>query len=119
MDQPRSYSRYVLVALCIAVVFTALVLVALNAWMKQPGENMVFKGSGYTDGYRDGFNAAREKMKIVAGSDILEDATSSNGEVISVSSDRLVVKQTSLDTDPVVDGVDNERTVTLAKDAKG
>jgi hypothetical protein len=117
MDQPRSYSRYILVALCIAVVFTALILVALNAWMKQPGSSFGFKDR-YQDGYVQGCKDTRERL-LTAG--LLRrdpDPKALVGIVVSVGKDSLVVKQTNLDTNPIVDNVPDERNVLVASSTK-
>jgi len=117
MDQPRSTSRYILVALCIVVVFTALVLVALNAWMKSSG-NPLAAADRYQEGYSKGYSDAREHLRTLGMIIEPADTRSFSGSVVSVGSGSLVVKQTSLDTDPIIDKVPDERNVTVASSTK-
>lgn len=119
----HSTSRYILVVLCVAVVGTSLVLVALNALVKQPGSKLAFQSGASltscpagdaTTAYKNGYNAAREKLRA---SGLLTTPVSNNilsGTVVAVGTDTLTVKQNNLDTDPIADGIPDERIVTVA-----
>ncbi|MCI0478929.1 hypothetical protein L0Y59_00075 [Candidatus Uhrbacteria bacterium] len=103
--------------LCIAVVGTALVLVALNAWMNQQGGNAIFKDR-YTDGFKEGYTEARQRM---AGAGCILNPEGPNrlrASVKAVLEDSLIVEQMSLDTHPDVDRVSDERTVTISPETK-
>ncbi|MFH1078443.1 MAG: hypothetical protein V1745_04175 [Patescibacteria group bacterium] len=122
MDQqaPRSASRTILVTLCVAVVGTALVLVALNAWMTQrPGNTGgLFKDrydEGYVKGYQDAREAMRTKGLLI---DPTTDVRTMVGTVLSVGEESLVVKQLTLDASPAVDGVPDERNIIVASSTK-
>jgi hypothetical protein len=117
MEQPRSASRYILVALCVVIVFTALVLVAMNAWMKQPG-NPIATTDRYQEGYSKGYSDARERLRSAGLLSAPSETNILNGTVLSVGNGSIVVKQTNLDTDPTVDQVPDERTITITSSTK-
>lgn len=117
MDQPRSTSRYILVALCVVVVFTALVLVALNAWMKQGGGLSVV-ADRYQEGYVKGYTDARDDLRAHGLLMASVETRMFSGTVVSVGDGSLVVKQTSLDTNPTIDKVPDERSVSVASSTK-
>ncbi len=122
--QQGSLSRYILVVLCIAVVFTTLVLIALNSWVKNrelsgiPAIDQVLSGQTYEDGYKAGFMAAREKFSIKPPMPANIEVKMVNGEIQALSNDSMEVLVTSLDTDPTVDGVSDTRTVAIDKNTK-
>lgn len=116
-----STSRYVLVALCVVVVLTTLALVIMNYWTKNsgmPALDQVLSGQTYEDGYKAGFLAAREKFSKTPVLPQGMEVKSVFGEVKTVNKDSLTVLVTSLDTDPMVDGVSDTRTVNINKDTK-
>lgn len=122
--QQSSLSRYILVVLCAAVVFTTLVLVILNTWMKTerltgvPAIDQVLNGQSYEDGYKDGFLAAREKFTKSPPLPQNVEIKMVSGEIKTIGQDGLTMLVTSLDTDPLVDGVSDTRTVAITKDTK-
>jgi hypothetical protein len=116
MEQPRSHSRYILVVLCVIVVSTAVVLVGLNAWMQQFGTAPV--KDKYTEGYVKGYSDARERL-LAAGLIMRPiEANVLTGSVVSVGKDFLIVRQTNLDSSPIVDSVPDERTVLVTSSTK-
>lgn len=124
MNNPSSLSRYILVILCVAIVFTALVLIVLNSIVQNkrlsglksgiPAIDQIMTGQSYEDGYRAGYKAAREKggflMPTPTGAPVL----SLSGTIESVSADKVVFKVLSMDTDELVDGVSSSRTAVIA-----
>lgn len=110
--------------LCVSVVGTALILVALNAWMNPGGISSrktllsEISDEGIEAAYAEGYNAARDRFRTAAFISFDPSIKQLTGTVVKNGSGKLVVKQTNLDTDPVVDGVSDERTVKLAADAK-
>jgi hypothetical protein len=117
MPQRSSTSRYILTALAIILVITAFILVGLNALQLQRGNGLGLSLlSKQTDeAYKEGYLAAREKYKTLcplpAATNIL------TGTVVSNDGTTMRVQETSLDTDPKVDGVNDIRTITLAPSA--
>jgi len=105
------------VILCVAVVGTALILIALNAWMKQPGSPLAVIDR-YQVGYEQGYNDAREQLRTTGLLLPSEETRSFNGTIVSVGDGSLVVRQTSLDTNPRVDDVPDERTVIVTSSTK-
>lgn len=124
MNNSSSLSRYILVILCVAIVFTALVLIVLNSIVQNkrlsglksgiPAIDQIMTGQSYEDGYRAGYKAAREKggfsMPTPTGAPVL----SLSGTIESVSADKVVFKVLSMDTDEFVDGVSSSRTALIA-----
>ncbi|MBU2566911.1 hypothetical protein KKG46_05135 [Patescibacteria group bacterium] len=110
MDHQTSISRYILVVLAISVVFTTLVLVALNAWVGNnrlsqlstnvPGLNNL-SGKSYDEGYKDGYNDAKEMYKInpLALSD---EQYSLNGTIVSVDTEKIVIRKSETMEDVTV-----------------
>lgn len=123
-----SLSRYILVVLCIAVVFTALVLVVLNAWVNNKklsvpsmgiaAVDQLMNGQTYEDGYRTGYLAAREKFKTIPVSSSDAAVTGLSGTIISLGNGIITIKAESLDTDPLVDGVSDLRKISVPTSTK-
>jgi len=112
----RSYSRYLLVVLCVSVVITGLALVAINAYTtSQPKADGQASSSDedLVEAYRSGFNAAREKIQFQGLLILSGDKNALVGSVIEVNADRLTVKQESLLVDPLADGVPDEREIVV------
>ena len=102
MEHQTSLSRYILVVLAISVVFTTLVLVALNAWvgnnkLSQLSNNVPgldnLSGKSYEQGYEDGFNDAKELYKINPTA-LSDNQYSINGMIVKVDKDGIVVRST-------------------------
>ena len=126
-NQPSSLSRHILVVLCIAVVFTALVLVALNAWVKNkqlglgngsPTVDQISGGQTYDEGYKMGYNVAREKFRNVPLMPANTPILALNGTIQEITKNQLQIKATNLDTDEAVDGVSDVRLVDLDANTK-
>jgi len=83
--ETRSYSRYVLVVLCIAIVFTALVLVALNAYTNSQGQSDLFPPTQHDNTVQP----ALQQTPTPGQTDILF------GTVTAKSSTQLTVSQES------------------------
>ncbi len=116
--QTRSISRYILVVLCVSVVTTTIVLIGLNAFMNNTTRSPQSAPIA-NEGYVQGFMAARERFKTMTHYGILPNQnTILVGKVLEATSDHLLVQQQTLDTDPRVDGVQDERTITLEGDGK-
>ena len=121
MNNQTSYSRYVLVVLCIAVAFTAFILVILNTWSNHktftfgiPAVDQVMQGQTYEDGYKAGYQAARQKLSTRPPLPPGTPVTTANGTITSVNAVSLTMVVDSLDTDELVDGVSDTRTVNIA-----
>ncbi len=115
MPPEKSLSRYILVILSVSVVFTALVIVALNAYVsnKKLSEsnggsflNNALSSFSYDDGYKDGYKAARERFSI-APPKIL----SVNGTIQDLDLNNFMIIAENLDTDEFVDSVSDKRNV--------
>lgn len=119
-SQNSSLSRYILVVLCVSVVLTAIVLLVLNAWVKNKSlsTGSYFGGSSYEQGYKDGYLAAREKSKTVAPVQAGVPVLSLGGTIDSASRKSLDLKVTSLDINELVDGVPEVRTVAITSQTK-
>ncbi len=122
MDQNSSTSRYILTALAIVVVFTAFVLVGLNALdiQKRFASPKTFfapiaQKSG--DSFDDGYKAAREQFKKMCPQ-TNQEAHSFSGTIHSISASSLVVTQDTLPVNADVDGVSNDRTVNTDANTK-
>lgn len=123
MNNQVSLSRYILVILCVSIVFTALTLIVLNSWVQNkrlsdltsnvPGLNQL-TGKTFEDGYKAGYLAAKEKYRSVPPTPEGVAVLSLMGTINSVDGQQLSVTATSLDTDPTVDGVPNERTIVVS-----
>jgi len=126
MNTQGSLARYILVVLCISIVFTTLVLIALNAWttnnklslmsLNTQSTEQPVGGRSYEDGYRAGYNAAREKLKNKPP--IIGPSFYITGQIVSIGNNLLTVKETNLDTDEIVDGVSDIRTVNITTSTK-
>lgn len=118
MNKQTSISRYILVILSISIVFTALVLIALNAWVQNKrlatsGTDIVgqiFSNQGYENGYRAGYLAAREKYSKIAPLPAGAVVTSLTGTVTKVAADQISLTVKNLDTNEFIDNVSNDRT---------
>lgn len=117
MSPEKSLSRYILVILSVSVVFTALVIVALNAYVsnKKLSEsnggsfiNNALSSFSYDDGYRDGYKAARERFGV-APNQIL----SVNGVIQDLDLNNFMIIAENLDTDEFVDSVSDKRNVLI------
>lgn len=116
-----SYSRYILVILCVSVVFTALVLIALNAAFQQwsVGSNnqtavIDYTDSALQDAFSSGYQAARQNL-MDKGLLIGEiDPKYFTGVVTKNDDSGLFVMQTSLDSVPAVDGVEDDRQIIIS-----
>ncbi|MDF1496942.1 MAG: hypothetical protein P1P90_02685 [Patescibacteria group bacterium] len=122
MSPEKSLSRYILVILSVSVVVTALVIVALNAYVsnKKLSEsnngtflNNALSSFSYDDGYKDGYNAAREKFNIAPS-----ELRAITGTVQSITPNSLKLEAINLDTDEFVDGVSNVRTALITSSTK-
>lgn len=108
-----SVSRYLLVTVAFLLLSTTLVLLAMNAYLLQTkGETITATGNSAKDAYRQGYLAARTSLKTQCPA-IDAPATSFNGTIVSVNGQTVVVRQTSLAVDPVIDGISNDRNVTV------
>jgi hypothetical protein len=101
------------VVLSISVVLTALVIVALNAYVtnKQLAQNgnssfidKAFSTFSYDDGYRDGYSAAREKFGVLPS-----EITAITGNVMDMDQSFVTIKAINIDTDEFVDRVSDIR----------
>ncbi len=123
-----SLSRYILVILCISIVFTALVLIILNSWVQNkrlsagslgiPAIDQVLFGQSFEDGYKAGYQAARSKYQRMAPMPEGVITQNLNGHIQSIGSEQLVVLADNLDVDEIVDGVSNKRTVVITTTTK-
>jgi len=122
MDYQTSKSRYILTSLAIIIVITAFILVGLNAYLMQKG------GTGLSivrpasqeeldESYKLGYEAARSKADTLCG-DIKLSINSFTGTVISNDGKNLVVTQESLMSDPIADGISDDRTVLITPNTK-
>ena len=116
IQPPRSTSRYILTALAMIIVITAFILIGLNALQLEQRFSRISYGSvpfsGMMNGYRNGFMAARTKYQTICP--MANQAVHAlTGKIVDVSSDSLTIEQTSLVTDPDVDGISDTRTITL------
>lgn len=123
-----SLSRYILVILCVSIVFTALVLIILNSWVQNkrlsdgglgiPAIDQVLFGQSFEDGYKAGYLAARSKYQTMVPMPEGAAIQNLNGQIQSIGSDQLVVMADNLDVDEIVDGVSSKRTVLIASTTK-
>ncbi|MFA5185534.1 MAG: hypothetical protein WC551_03540 [Patescibacteria group bacterium] len=121
MQANASASRYILVTLCVILVVTAFILIALNAFNLEsrlgvkvlPGASSAQLKEQYTKGYL----AAREKYKNMCPV-IGRTGNSIGGTVESVSGNTIKLKQNTFDTDVNVDNVSDIRTVTVTSATK-
>jgi hypothetical protein len=110
----RSYSRYLLVVLCVSIIVTATVLVALNAYTRSHlTASPVPLSDDTTDAYRAGFAAAKEKYESYGLSTLTGQRNILIGRVQSVDAGMIIVRQENLLTDEIVSGVSNDRIVAI------
>jgi len=116
-----STSRTILVGLAALVVFTALVLVAMNAYMQQGNFKSSSKMAGSLstsqDTYQQGYEAAKLRFSAICPQ-LNEAVMSLSGSVKSAGSKSIVVSEESLAVDPIADGISKDRTVQLAANGK-
>lgn len=119
-----SLSRYILVILCVSVVFTALILIVLNSWVQNkrlssgsgsriPAIDQVLFGQSFEDGYKAGYLAARSKYQRMSPMPEGMPVMGLSGQVESVNSNQLVIMAENLDVDEIVDGVSLKREAML------
>lgn len=124
MNNHVSLSRYILVILCVSIVFTALVLIILNSWMQNKqltglnGVGQLFAGQSYENGYKEGYLAAREKYKTILPLQENATVTSFSGDIESLDDSSVLVRATSIDTNEIVDKVSDVRDVLIASTTK-
>lgn len=114
-----STSRTILATLSVCLVITAFVLIALNAYLKQPMGNKQtsnrFFGTSSDQAYKDGYEAARQRFSKMYPV-LSQETRVVSGSVVEISANGLTLKQDSLAVDPKADGVSDTRTITV--DAK-
>ncbi len=117
MKTEKSLSRYILVVLSISVVLTALIIVALNAYVNNQrlaqNDSGIITGtakslSSYDEGYKDGYKTAREKFLQNS-----EEMFSLIGIVLKNEDSSILVEAVNLNTDALVDGIDNKRKIAI------
>jgi hypothetical protein len=121
MSPEKSLSRYILVVLSVSVVLTALVIVAINAYVNNArlssGSNSFIDSTlssfSYNQGYKDGYNAARDRFNIMP----LE-IRAINGEIIDITNDSVTINAVNLNTDEFVDDISNLRKAIINEDTK-
>lgn len=116
----RSYSRYLLVVLCVAIVATAVVLVALNAYTNSRHQDAYATApldDAEGNAYRDGFEAAKQRFEQY-GLGINDDTQTLVGSVQNVSGGKIRVLQENLMADALMSGVSDEREVTISASTK-
>ena len=111
--QHQSTSRYILTSLACILVLTALLLVALNSFA--PKTQLPFGMKTTSQAYMDGYLAARAQYQNKCPNlQAEQNINHFTGTVQANDGQTLTVLQTSLDTDPNIDGVSNTRTVTVS-----
>ena len=128
MNNVSSLSRYILVILCVAIVFTALILIVLNSIVQNkrlsglksgiPAIDQIMAGQTFDDGYKAGFIAARSKCSPALIDPTLMPLFSLAGAVESVSADKVVFTVSNLYTDELVDGIPSRRTAIITTSTK-
>jgi hypothetical protein len=122
MNPEKSLSRYILVILCVSVVFTALILVALNAYvtnkqLSNPNDETflgtAFSTFSYEDGYKDGYNSARTKFAVMS-----PEQFSITGLVKNKTNNGFELLGENLYTDETVDGISDQRTILITTSTK-
>ncbi len=118
MSPEKSLSRYILVVLSVSVVLTALIIVAINAYVNNvrlSSDNgfidSTLSSFSYNQGYKDGYNAARDRFNIMP----LE-VTAISGEIIDITGDSVTINAVNLNTDEFVDDISNLRKATISED---
>jgi hypothetical protein len=121
MNSHASTSRYILTALAIILVITAFILVGLNAMNLNPSFSNPLAGASQEEldaKYREGFLKARAMYADRIAEMPASDATAFSGIVVSNNGSELVVRALELDTDMLVDGVGQDRTVRVVANTK-
>ena len=120
MSPDKSLSRYILVVLSISVVLTALIIIALNAYVNNArlsSDNGFIDSArssfSYNQGYKDGYNTARDKFYFGP-----TEFNTIVGKIIEVTPNGLIINASNLDTDEFVDGVSNVRKVEITAETK-
>lgn len=120
MSPEKSLSRYILVVLSVSVVLTALIIVAINAYVNNARLSSddgfidsTLSSFSYNQGYKDGYNAARDKFHFAP-----VEIRTINGTIIETTSNSLTINAINLDTDEFVDGVSNIRKAELTAETK-
>ncbi len=97
--------------LVVIIVVTSIVMIGLNAFYLRTQDQIKI------DAYRQGFLTARKQYEALYPQSTAP-VTFFTGTVKGVNAQTIVVTQDSLAVDPTVDGVSNDRNVTLAQDGK-
>lgn len=126
MANPRpNILRIILLILAIAIVITTVALIILNILANQEKSKTPLMGifddssdQTYEDGYRDGYNAAREKLSGQFGGLLNEEIQSVSGSIESISGNQFQVLVKGLDTDEFVDGVSDTRTILITPETQ-
>ncbi len=120
MSPEKSLSRYILVVLSVSVVLTALIIVAINAYVNNArlsSDNgfidSTLSSFSYNQGYKDGYNAARDKFHFAP-----VEVRAINGTIIEKTSNSVTINAINLDTDEFVDEVSNIRKAELNSETK-
>jgi hypothetical protein len=123
MNKASSLSRYILVILCVAIVFTALILIVLNSIVQNkrlsglksgiPAIDQIMVGQTFEDGYKAGYKAAREKSRFSISTPPGSPVYNMDGTIKSVSADKIQFTAKNIDTDELVDGVSDSRTAQI------
>ncbi|MFZ6015142.1 MAG: hypothetical protein ACOYUZ_02180 [Patescibacteria group bacterium] len=121
MDNAKSLSRYILVVLCVSVVFTAIILVALNAYVQNKrisqGDNgfleTAFETLTYEDGYRKGYEEARKEFSTIP-----DEIFTLTGAVTITDDANIYFIPQNTGTNEFVDGIPETRIAELAEDTK-
>ncbi|MFA5935248.1 MAG: hypothetical protein WC787_00105 [Patescibacteria group bacterium] len=120
--ETRSYSRYILVVLCVAIVCTALILVALNAFTNT--EKLVLPGGVTTNddtviaAYKAGFDSAQNKYEAGALLAASDRTNVLSGPVEDASASKLLVMQKNLAIDSEISGISDRREVLITENTK-
>lgn len=115
-----STSRTILAVLSVFLVITALILLGLNAYMKQPsgsGKTSGLFGTSSDQAYKDGYAAARDRYTRLFPF-INQETRIVSGTIASVTASGFVLTQDSLAVDPKADNVPDARTITVDKSTK-
>lgn len=110
-SQP-SASRYILTALATILVITTFILVGLNALNLQKRFTAPEGSPTATKGYQDGYLAARAKYSAMCPF-VNQRTNTVTGVITATSANSFTITQNSLDTDPIVDGIGDERTIAI------
>ncbi|MBP9863988.1 hypothetical protein KBC54_00875 [Patescibacteria group bacterium] len=121
MEQRSSTSRYILTALAIILVITTFILVGLNALTLEQRMRAGVSISNPTllsnQGYIEGYKAARKKYAALCAIPV-DNVTSFSGTIQAINSNGFTVTALTLDTDSKVDGISDDREITMTSDTK-